>query len=257
MTAGTERALGIIGGSAFLDAVDLEGAHIREIPTEHGTVAAHVGPDFVFLRRHGEQTYRPPHRIPHHAHVLALESLGVRSVAGFASVGALRVDLRPGDIVIPSDYFSWHPPPTFAGDDYLHVVPVLDAHMRELLLRSARSLAPGADETRTVEGRGVYAETRGPRFETKAEIRMIADYADVVGMTAASEATLCQERGIGYAMICIIDNWAHGVGPVQLTLEEFQTQVRHNAQLARALLHELLRLWRMPPVATTAGEPAR
>jgi 5'-methylthioadenosine phosphorylase len=178
----------------------------------------------------------------------------VRSVAAFASAGALRVDLRPCDIVIPDDYLSWHAPPTFAGDDYLHIVPTLDAEVRELLIRSARALEHDADEPRTVEPRGVYAETRGPRFETKAEIRMIAEYADVVGMTAASEATLCQERGIGYAVICIIDNWAHGVGPVPLALEEFQAQLARNARLARALLRELIRLWRARAAANPVSE---
>jgi 5'-methylthioadenosine phosphorylase len=250
--AGAVPTLGIIGGSAFLDGVQLDDTSVREVPTPYGTVAVHLAQDFVFLRRHGERGYRPPHRIPHHAHVLALHSLGVRRVAAFASAGALRVDLRPGDVVIPDDYLSWHAPPTFAGDDYLHIVPALDAEVRELLIRSAHALEHAAEEPRTVEPRGVYAETRGPRFETKAEIRMIADYADVVGMTAASEATLCQERGIGYAVICIVDNWAHGVGPVPLALEEFRAQVARNAHLARALLHELIRLWR----ARAAVNPA-
>jgi 5'-methylthioadenosine phosphorylase len=246
--------LGIIGGSAFLDAVALDGTNTREIPTPHGTVTVHVAADFVFLRRHGEHVYYPPHRVPHHAHVIALENMGVRAVAGFASAGALRVQYRPGDIVIPDDYLSWHAPPTFAGDDYLHIVPALDADMRELLVRSAHSVVAAAPhEPRTVEPRGVYAETRGPRFETKAEIRMIADYADVVGMTAASEATLFQERGIPYAMLCIIDNWAHGVGPTPLTVDEFEAEVQRNARLAHALLHALVRHWRMRAATTAHG----
>jgi 5'-methylthioadenosine phosphorylase len=244
--------LGIIGGSAFLDAVELAGARSREIATQYGTVTLHVADDFVFLRRHGEQTYRPPHRIPHHAHVLALESLGVRAVAGFASAGALHANLKPGDVVIPDDYLSWHAPPTFAGDDYLHIVPALDADLRTLLIQAALALD---SDSQTVRTAGVYAETRGPRFETKAEVRLLAAYADVVGMTAASEATLCQERGIRYAMLCIIDNRAHGIGPEPLTLDEFQAQVKRNGQLARALLHELVRSWRVLSTSPASSAP--
>ena len=251
--ARSQPALGIIGGSAFLDGFELENAEIREVATTHGNVVLHVAGDFVFLRRHGEQTYRPPHRIPHHAHVLALDSLGVRAVAGFASAGALRADLRPGDIIVPEDYLSWHAPPTFAGDEYLHVVPALDANLRELLVRSARAVAHTGGDAHAVQAGGVYAQMSGPRFETRAEIRLLADYADVVGMTAASEATLCQERGIGYAMICFIDNWAHGVGPPLLTVAAFQAQVARNARLARALLHEVVERWR----AETAAGPTR
>jgi purine nucleoside phosphorylase len=80
--------LGIIGGSAFLDAVALEGAHTRGVITPYGVVTLHDAGDFVLLRRHGEDRYRPPPRITHHAHVAAFESLGVRIVAGFASVGS-------------------------------------------------------------------------------------------------------------------------------------------------------------------------
>jgi purine nucleoside phosphorylase len=307
--------LGIIGGGAFLEAGAVTGAVLREVATPRGVVFAHVGRDFVFLRRHGEDTYRPPQRIPHHAHVLALESLGVKRVAAFASSGSLRREVRPGDLVVPDDYLSWHDPPTFAEDEYLHVVPALDECVRDLLLRAAeRGLGAGreaAEPSRTGRGAamaqqselsvagagtlpeglpaagtptlpeglpaagtptlpeglpaavaptlseglpaagsptlhrsGVYAETRGPRFETRAEVRMLAAHATVVGMTAASEATLCQERGIGYAMICTVDNWANGVGAEPLTLEHFRAQLAQSGVLARGVLGALLAIWR-------------
>jgi 5'-methylthioadenosine phosphorylase len=65
-----------------------------------------------------------------------------------------------------------------------------------------------------------------------------------VGMTAASEATLCQERGIGYAMICTVDNWANGVGAEPLTLERFQAQLARSGALAREVVGALLDVWR-------------
>jgi 5'-methylthioadenosine phosphorylase len=244
--------LGVIGGSAFLELDELSGTELREVSTERGPVELRVGSDFVFLRRHGEGPYRHPHQIPHHAHVLAFESLGVKKVAAFASTGSLRAEMRPGDVLIPDDYLCLHDPPTFATDDYLHIVPSLDREMRELLIRaaSAKVQLPNLQElhSETREpGRwdqGVYAQTRGPRFETAAEVRLLAPYAHVVGMTAASEATLFQERRIGYAVVCIMDNWANGAGPQKLTLEGFQAHLALSGPLARAILGELLRLWR-------------
>jgi 5'-methylthioadenosine phosphorylase len=253
--------LGIIGGSAFLESGELAGTKLRDVTTSRGPVTLRVGSDFVFLRRHGEGPYRHPHQISHHAHVLAFESLGVRKVAAFTSTGSLRAELRPGDVLVPDDYLSFHPPPTFATDDYLHIVPALDAEMRALLIAASqvrtslsgvaqgKGKAPGTGSRgsrarRLLQREGVYAETRGPRFETAAEVRMLAPYAHVVGMTAASEATLFQERGIGYAMVCIVDNWAHGAGPETLTLEGFREHLRVSGALARAILGELLRLWR-------------
>ncbi len=196
----------------------------------------------LFLRRHGgEDGYRPPHRIPHHAHVVAMQYAGVKQVAGLASTGSLDPEIRPGDVVVPEDYFSRHAPPTFAGDEYLHIVPELDPDIRQLLLQAAHE-GMGPEGGRVIDG-GVYAETRGPRFETRAEVRALARDASVVGMTAASEATLFQERGLGYACLCIVDNWAHGLGGEPLSLEAFQERQRANSALARRILQALIRLW--------------
>ena len=56
---------------------------------------------------------------------------------------------------------------------------------------------------------GVYVQTHGPRFETAAEIRQVAGFADVVGMTCCHEATLCKEIALPYAVICVVDNMAN------------------------------------------------
>lgn len=226
--------LGIIGGSAFLADDAIPGTAARVVATPRGDVRVHEGAGLVFLRRHGHAGYHPAHQIPHHAHALALESLGVRRAVGLCSVGGLDAGLEPGTVVVPDDYLSFHPPPTFAATERLHIVPVLEEGLRRRLLDAA-SRTPGP-----VRDGGVYAETRGPRFETRAEIRLLADYADVVGMTAASEATLLQERGIAYALLGIVDNLAHGIGRDPLTLEAFDRQLARNAVRARAILDALI-----------------
>ncbi len=253
--AGAGPPLGVIGGSAFLRGVgELPGLGGGDGPARDGSgterpdvermeVATDEGPVTVrriggclFIRRHGEERYHAPHRVRHHAHLLALEALGVREVAGLASVGALTPELAPGDVVVPEDYLSRHAPPSFAGEEPLHIVPELDEAMRARLARVARA----AGSERVVEG-GVYAETRGPRFETRAEVRALARDATVVGMTAASEATLAQERGMRYAVLCIVDNMAHGIGEGALTLEGFRAMQDRNAGLARRVLAVLAR----------------
>jgi 5'-methylthioadenosine phosphorylase len=227
--------LGIVAGSAFLDGLPPDATEEKVVPTDRGDVTVHLGEAFVFLRRHGHGRYRPPHRVPHHDHVLAMERLDVARAVGLASVGSLRAGLATGTAIVPDDYLSFHPPPTFADDDRLHIVPALDPGLRHMLLDAARSTDG------PVHDGGVYAETRGPRFETRAEIRVLADYAHMVGMTAASEATLFQERGIAYAILGLVDNMAHGLGPEQLTLESYQAQLERNRARATAILEEIIR----------------
>jgi 5'-methylthioadenosine phosphorylase len=150
-------------------------------------------------------------------------------------------------VVVPEDYLSLHSPPSFAGDERLHIVPGFDVALRDRVLRLARRVTDTHEAWHNddVPGRmavqdgGVYAETRGPRFETRAEVRLLADYADVVGMTGASESTLLQERGIASAILAIVDNYAHGIGAKPLTLDAFDAQLEKNASRVRALLAAL------------------
>ena len=119
-----------------------------------------------------------------------------------------------------------------------YVVPTLDGDLRDLLLRAARTT-----EGPVTDG-GVYVETRGPRFETRAEIRWLAPLGDVVGMTAASEATLYQEIGLRYAMLGIVDNYANGVAGEPLTFEEYEAHRIANVDRAHAILAALVEFHR-------------
>ena len=227
--------LGILAGSSFLGEDLALDAAPETLPTSYGPVSLLVGETFVFLPRHGTgDPYRPPHRISHHAHALALEALGVRRAVGLYSVGGLRPDFVPGTVVVPDDYLSMHPPPTFVEDERLHQVPLLDPHLRAVLARIARHTDA------VVQDGGVYAETRGPRFETRAEVRFLGHHAHVVGMTGASEATLLQERGLAFAMLAIVDNLAHGVGESPLSMEAYEARRRANGTLARSLFRGVL-----------------
>ena len=69
----------------------------------------------------------------------------------------------------------------------------------------------GAEDGEQAVDGGVYWQTIGPRFETPAEIRMIAPHADLVGMTIASECVIAGELGLEYAAICVVDNLANGL----------------------------------------------
>jgi len=74
----------------------------------------------------------------------------------------------------------------------------------------------------------VYAQTRGPRFETPAEVRALAGIGDLVGMTIAAECILTREIGVAYAAVCVVDNLANGLDEQPLTVEQFQASVVAN-----------------------------
>ena len=77
-----KTTLGIIGGSGFLEGAGLEDARETLVSTDRGEVTLLTGGGYSYLLRHGHGVYHPPHRIPHHAHVLAFEQLGISEVVG-------------------------------------------------------------------------------------------------------------------------------------------------------------------------------
>jgi 5'-methylthioadenosine phosphorylase len=60
---------------------------------------------------------------------------------------------------------------------------------------------------------------------------MMSQFADLVGMTMASEAVVAQELGISYASLCSVDNYANGLGERELTVDEILQHARRNADV--------------------------
>jgi 5'-methylthioadenosine phosphorylase len=197
---------GIIGGTSLFGTKFLEDAKEKEVETEYGTVYFLFTADVVFIPRHGKERNIPPHRINYKANLAAFKDLGVEKIIGVTSVGSLKRDIKPRSLVVPHDYISLCSIPTFYDDEIVHITPGLDSGLRNTLIKVAKDFG-GID---LVE-KGVYFQTVGPRLETRAEINLIKNYADVVGMNMASEATLAKELGLRYANISTVDNYAHGI----------------------------------------------
>ena len=116
-------------------------------------------------------------------------------------------------------------------DQRAHVVPAFTSSLRTELLVAWRAVPPSRSSTG-----GVYWQSNGPRFETPAEVRLQAQFADVVGMTVGSECVAACELGLEYAAVCVVDNLANGVGPQPLTMTEFEAgKAANQAQLLAAL----------------------
>ena len=69
---------------------------------------------------------------------------------------------------------------------------------------------------------------------------MMSRFADLVGMTMASEAIVSQELEIPYVSLCSVDNYAHGIEQKGVTMEEILRRARSSAEtILRILTHYL------------------
>jgi 5'-methylthioinosine phosphorylase len=198
--------LGIIGGTSLLFSTlpDLEK---KQIDTPFGNAELLIG-DVVILMRHQQDL--PPHRINFRANLAALAIAGVDRIIAFGSSGSLNHEIVPGSLVIPTDYLTMGDIPSIHDHAVAHVMPELSPGLSQELHRLVPAARLG----------GTYVQTRGPRFETVAEIAVLSRCADLVGMTLASEATLARELSMPFAALCTVDNYANGLADGVLTWDE-------------------------------------
>ncbi len=204
--------------------------------TAYGTVGYRRRGDFVLINRHGYGAPLPPHSINHRANLRALCDLGFKEIVSLNSVGSLKPELPPGTFVSCSDTVCLQQgPATYFDDELKGGAPVI---ANTLIARLVEQLAPEFE----IHTGKVYVQMRGPRFETKAEIRIIRDWGDVVGMTAAHEADLCAELGLSYNSLALVDNYANGLCDTEIDFVRFRELVRANQGRVNRLFERMLEI---------------
>lgn len=212
--------LAIIGGSGLTTLSNLDVSHREVVRTPYGEPSGAVvfgeicGKPAMFLPRHGYGHSIPPHMVNYRANLWALHHHKASGIISVASVGSIREDLGPGDIVLPHQIidYTWGRKSTYfdgVGSPVTHVdfTEPYDAALRRRILEAGEALSVD------MKVGAVYAATQGPRLETAAEInRFERDGADVVGMTGMPEAVLARELGLPYAAINVVANHAAGRG---------------------------------------------
>jgi 5'-methylthioadenosine phosphorylase len=124
--------------------------------------------------------------------------------------------------------------PTFFDREMKFIVPEMDRKLGKSLYNLCKELRID------LRFGGTYIQTIGPRLETKAEIAMLKPYGHVIGMTMASEATLCMEYGIPYASLCSIDNYCNGIIRAPLSMEKIKKNVDKNIKVIEGVIETLV-----------------
>ncbi len=209
---------------------------VRTIQTPYGEVTYKAHGDHVLINRHGYGFPKPPHSINYRANIRGLADLGFRDIVSLNSVGSLKADLPPGSLVSCSDYICIQQgPQTFFDDELKGGAPGIANNLIPLIREKL------AGEF-TIHPDKVYVQMRGPRFETKAEIRVVKDWGDVIGMTAAHEADLCGEIGLNYNSLAIADNYANGLEGTEIDFQKFRDLVKENQARVNRLFARLLEI---------------
>ncbi len=230
--------LALIGGVAF----DFVGPCDQlNIYTPYGDVIVYLsdigGKKIALIPRHRyNDNHVPPHMINYRANIHALKELGIKRIIATNSVGTMK-NHPVGSFFLPDDFidFTSNRSATFFDEKTVHLdvsepyCPELRIVSREILTR--RNI--GFSE-------GVYVCTEGPRFEKKAEIRMMGQFGDVVGMTGIPELVLAREMNMCYLSICTVTNDACGSGSSKMTVSEVLDVLKGTNENLKILLMDII-----------------
>lgn len=176
------------------------------------------GNKVLFLPRHGENHELLPSEINYRANLFALKKYKATKILSLSTVGSLREDLKPGDVVIPNQYLNFtyiNRHHTFCGNGLVgHVSlanPVTETLIDELIKLKN-------DLNFTIHFRHTYVCIEGPYYSTRAEsLHWQKIGGDVIGMTNFPEYALAREAGICYLPCTFVtdyDCWNQHIKPV-------------------------------------------
>src|SRR6267142_2302726 len=180
--------------------------------------------------------------INYRANVYAMKLLGVERIISVSAVGSLKEDLRPGEFLVPDQFFdrTKNRVSTFFGEGIVAHVAFAHPTCRQL---SGVLADACVHEAIKVHRRGTYICIEGPQFSTLAEAEVHRQLRfEVIGMTNVTEARLAREAEICYSTIAMItdyDCWHPEHESVTTT--QIMATLNQNAENAQRALRTAVR----------------
>lgn len=223
-TGSDRHDVALVLGSGWVPAADRLGETVVELPVTDlpgfppPAVAGHAGKvrsvragtvrALVFLGRSHYYEGRGVEPVVHGVRTAA--AAGCRTVVLTNGCGGLDPSWTPGTPVLITDHLNLTAASPLRGATFVDLTDLYSRRLRALCREVDPSLAEG-----------VYAQFRGPQYETPAEVRMAGTLgAQLVGMSTALEAIAAREAGLEVLGLSLVTNPAAGITGEPLNHEE-------------------------------------
>lgn len=239
----------VIGGSGFEKFDGFKTIEELDRETPFGLASSGLkkveinGQECLFLSRHGANHELLPSEVNFRANIFALKKHGAKQIVSFSAVGSLRAELKPGDMVVSTQYIDRTKgirKATFCGEGMVgHMSLAKPVCMN--MVDKFKELCQGRSWDCHFEK--TYVVMEGPNFSTIAESELYRSWnADIIGMTHFPEYGLAREAGLSYLPCCFVtdyDCWDQSRPHV--TLEEVIEVMRNNNAKAFEILQDVLK----------------
>lgn len=242
--------IGIIGGTGLYKLTENINEKI-EVKTPFGehskpiTKNKYGNYELYFLPRHGEGHKYLPSTINYRANIWALKSLGINTVVSVSSVGSLKENIHPRDVVIIDQFFdrTRHRIDTFFQNGLVGHIPFAHPICKNLAEQLYKA---GKNVTENIHKQGTYVNMEGPQFSTLAESKFYRQMGmDVIGMTNMTEARLAREAQMHYATLAMVTDYDCWKEDEIVNIEKVLSNLAYNSKMAIKIIEELLNNFEM------------
>lgn len=236
--SGWAGALDLLGTTtATFDVRELPGFEAAGVPGHRGVVASVEVDGGRRVLAFGSRTHLyEGHGVRPVAHgVRTAAAAGCRAVVLTNAAGGLDPAWRPGQAVLISDHLNLTGHSPLEGPTFVDLTDLYATRLRGIARRVAA-------EQGEVWPEAVYAQFRGPQYETPAEVRMAGVLgAGLVGMSTALEAIAARHAGLEVLALSLVTNAAAGVLGEPLSHEEVLQAGRDAADRLGPVLAAIVR----------------
>ncbi|HEU4975014.1 MAG TPA: MTAP family purine nucleoside phosphorylase [Baekduia sp.] len=239
--------IGIITGSGTYALPRFDDGRPRDVETPFGvarvTEGRFAGADVLHISRHLEGHARLSHQVDHRANITALRACGVDAIVAVTVCGAVDPEVPLGTLVVFDDLHflanrlpdgsicTLHDEPGRPGRAHWVFASPFSAPLRAALLDGAREAGL------TARDGGCYGHVDGPRFNSRTEIRMLAQAGvTAVSQTAGPETVLAGEAEIPFALLGYATDYANGVHDEPTPMEELSRNIAASPDAFAAVL---------------------
>lgn len=245
ITGVPQHDVAVVLGSGWVPAADRLGITVADLPVTdlphfappavegHAGRVRSVDADgrrvLVFLGRTHLYEERGVDAVTHGVRTAA--AAGCSTIVLTNGCGGLDPDWSPGTPVLIRDHINLTGASPLHGAHFVDLTDLYSSRLRAL----CRSIEPTLAE-------GVYAQFRGPMYETPAEIEMVrAIGGSLVGMSTALEAIVSRAVGMEILGLSLVTNLAAGMSGAPLNHEEVLAAGQAAAERMGGILAKVVR----------------
>lgn len=153
--------------------------------------------------------------------VLLTKKIGCNKIIFTNAAGGVNKNFRPGDLMLVESFNAMN-----IKKEITELIGISSVKSKNNFLNCPSSMMnkqikDAAEKNSIILQSGTYWFTKGPSYETPAEIRMIEKFGgDAAGMSTVHEAVFASFLGMEVAIISCITNMASGISKLKLSHQE-------------------------------------